>query len=157
MAEITIHHPDDDDTTAITTRSGETARDGDTPPAELEREVETLRDELGDLVGELDRRRREAFDVRLQVRRHATAVAVVAGAVVLLVGASLALRARRRAYRERPMTRVRNLAHALAVISRDPEKLTLALEQTRDPRASLVSMLAKVAGTAGQRVVARSL
>jgi hypothetical protein len=156
MADITIHGPDGDET-ALTTRSDEIAHDGDAAPEQLEREVETLRGELGDLVGELDRRRREAFDVRLQLRRNASVIAVVAGAIVLLVGASLALRARRRAQRERPMARMRNLGHALAVISRDPEKLTRALEQTRDPSASLVSMLAKVAGTAGQRVVRRSL
>jgi hypothetical protein len=54
--------------------------------ARIDAEITALRDELGDLLAELDRRRREAVDVKLQLRRHGleaalTGVALVAGAV----------------------------------------------------------------------------
>ena len=52
-------------------------------------EIAELREELGGLVAELDRRRHDWFDVRLQVRRHVVAVTVTAvslfGAVAALV------------------------------------------------------------------------
>lgn len=49
----------------------------------LEAQITELRRELSDLVGELDRRRREALDVKLQVRRHAGKIALTG---VVLVG-----------------------------------------------------------------------
>jgi len=52
-------------------------------------EIAELREELGGLVAELDRRRHELLDVRLQFRRHAVAATVTAitlfGAVAGLV------------------------------------------------------------------------
>ncbi len=66
-------------------------------------DIEATRAHLGGLLGELARRRREAFDARLQLRRHPLAFA--AGAV-LLVGAVGGLGAlavsRRRQRRRRP-------------------------------------------------------
>jgi hypothetical protein len=44
-------------------------------PHQLEVEITSLRDELGALVGELDYRRHELLDVKLQLRRHAWKVA----------------------------------------------------------------------------------
>ncbi len=62
---------------------GLTRADGEPASRRIEKEISTLRREMSDLVGELDRRRREAFDVRLQLKRHPVAVslAVVAAAV----------------------------------------------------------------------------
>ena len=63
---------------------------------ELEREVAGLRNRLGALITELGRRRREAFDVRLQARRHPVS-AVLGTAVVLgLVGLGIAAVVHRR-------------------------------------------------------------
>ena len=92
----------------------------------LEQEIASLREELGDLVGELDRRRHEAFDLRLQVRRHATLLLVLGTVTVgLAVGGYVMLGyARRR--------RVQAFAHALALISRNPERLVRVMEDTRD-------------------------
>jgi hypothetical protein len=65
-------------------------------------QIAALRDELGGLVAELDRRRHEVLDLRLQVRRHvvaaiATAVSTVgAMAGIIWLGIS---RARRRGSR----------------------------------------------------------
>jgi hypothetical protein len=44
-------------------------------PQQLEAEITSLRDELSALVGELDYRRHELLDVKLQLRRHAWKVA----------------------------------------------------------------------------------
>lgn len=57
------------------------------PEAEIEREIEDVRKRLDKSLAELDRRRHEMMDVKLQVARHPQAVLVACGAVVLLVGA----------------------------------------------------------------------
>jgi hypothetical protein len=54
----------------------------------IEGEIAKLREDLGALVAELDRRRHELTDVRLQLRRHARAVTVGA---LTLVGAAAGL------------------------------------------------------------------
>ncbi|HEY7365969.1 MAG TPA: hypothetical protein VIE37_17870 [Methylomirabilota bacterium] len=72
-------------------------------------EVTALRDELGQLVTELDRRRREALDVKLQLRRHGPGIALTG---VALVGAAAGLvalsiwRDRRRQRSGAPLSRV---------------------------------------------------
>ena len=67
----------------------------------LEGEIGALREDLGTLVAELDRRRHELMDVKLQLRRHARAVAITgaglaAGTAMLIVMAVRRSRARRR-------------------------------------------------------------
>jgi hypothetical protein len=72
----------------------------------LRTEIDDTRDELGVFVSELDRRRHEVMDIKLQVRKHpvvalvAVAAAVgiglaLAGAVVVLVRAARGTRKRR--------------------------------------------------------------
>lgn len=56
------------------------------PPREIEREIETLRTRLDRSLAELDRRRHELTDIRLQMRKH-PAVFIGAGvAVALMLG-----------------------------------------------------------------------
>jgi len=126
-------------------------------PQSIEHAVETTRAELTNLLAELDRRRHEAFDLRLQLRRHRTALAVVALAALGLAAASWAYRRR---HRDRALDRVQNLAHALALVAREPESLIRAMEDRRAPTAptnAIIAALAKIAGTAGQRAVARAI
>lgn len=65
----------------------------------LEGEIAKIREDLGALVAELDRRRHELMDVKLQVRRHpreiGIAAATVLGATTGIVWLAIA-RARRR-------------------------------------------------------------
>jgi hypothetical protein len=84
------------DVTATPAERGDGAK-GEAVERAIERDIDHLRDRLDGMVSELDRRRHEAFDVRLQLRRHATAVATV-GVVgaVLLVGGFVAWRNARR-------------------------------------------------------------
>ena len=67
-------------------------------PREIEREIEYLRTRLDRSLAELDRRRHELTDVRLQARKH-PAIFIGAGAVLLLTmgGVSYAIyRSRKR-------------------------------------------------------------
>jgi hypothetical protein len=57
---------------------------------ELEREVAGLRSRLGALIGELSRRRHDAFDVRLQVRRHPVSTVLGTALVLGIVGVGIA-------------------------------------------------------------------
>ena len=45
-------------------------------------------------------------------------------------------------------------AHALALISRNPERLVQVMEDTRDPRPGALTALAKAAGAAAPRAIA---
>jgi hypothetical protein len=66
-------------------------------PARLEREVDELRDRMTGLVGELDRRRHELFDWRLQLRRHGRTLGLVgAGLAAVFWGARALARRRNR-------------------------------------------------------------
>jgi hypothetical protein len=95
--------------------------DGD--PRRIEGRLESLRHELGDLVGELDRRRHEALDVRLQVRRHPLAAAIAGVLVASAVGALVAWTVRRRRVRERPVEKARRARLAMQRLMDDPEHL----------------------------------
>ncbi len=86
-------------------------------------EIDTLRGDLGNLVAELDRRRHDAFDFRLQMRRHPVAVAVSVAATALVAGSLLALVARARRRRHRPSVRVRETRQAMARLLEHPERV----------------------------------
>jgi hypothetical protein len=94
MGEGTAH------VTAVDAKPGDGAAapaEGEAAERAIEQEIEGLRGRLDGVVGELDRRRHEALDVRLQVRRHSTAVATVGVvAAVLVVGSFVAWRNARR-------------------------------------------------------------
>jgi hypothetical protein len=86
-------------------------------------EIDSIRTELGGLVGELDRRRREAFDLRLQARRHPVAAALAAAAAALAVGGLVALAVRQRRERRRPSVRAGEARRALARLLDHPERV----------------------------------
>jgi hypothetical protein len=114
----------------MTTEDEERARE--TP--EIEQEIEGLRSDLGELVGELDRRRHDATDIPLQIRRHPRAAAVVGAGIALTILARLTVLRRRRADTMR--ARALNLARALALLSNeDPRQVRRAIEGKRNPTA----------------------
>lgn len=89
----------------------------------LAHEIHDVRKDLGDLLGELQRRRREATDIKLQARRHprvvGVAAALVLGALTLLVGRKVR---RRRELRD-PVARRRRLRAAFSRMADDPERV----------------------------------
>ena len=78
-------------------------------PMEIEREIEAIRGDLDGLVAELDRRRHEALDWRLQARRHQRQLWIAAGVVGVTV---IAFTVRRRA-RRNDFVIAAELLHAL--------------------------------------------
>jgi predicted histidine transporter YuiF (NhaC family) len=117
-------------------------------------EIDTLRRELGALVGELDRRRHEAFDLGLQVRKHPVAVAVAAATLALAVGGLIALVVAARRERRRPSTRVRETRRALQRIMQRPH------EVGRDPsipRKVVAAIATAAAATLAKRLVQRQV
>ena len=72
----------------------------ETPAVQVSRlrtEIDATRDELGTYISELDRRRHEALDLKLQAKRH-PALALGAGVAILGAvagGLAMAIRARR--------------------------------------------------------------
>ena len=95
------------------------------PEAEIEREIENVRMRLDKSLAELDRRRHELMDVKLQVRKHPQAVLIAGGIVVLLVGAGwLAARSSRR--EPEPVKRMRRFRLASSRMMEHPERVARA-------------------------------
>jgi hypothetical protein len=89
---------------------------------EIVGEIEDIRNQLDRSLSELDRRRHEATDLRLQIRRHpAIAAGVALGILAAASGVvALAVIARRR---ERPASKARSLRRALGRAYENPHEL----------------------------------
>jgi hypothetical protein len=96
---------------------------------ELEGEISHIRGRLDVSLAELDRRRHELTDVKLQVRRH-PAVLVVAGVVVLglVGGVAYAVYAARQ--RNRPVSKAKRLRRAVARMIDQPEQVARGTDPT---------------------------
>jgi hypothetical protein len=90
--------------------------------AEIEREIDEVRRRLDKSLAELDRRRHELMDVRLQVTKHPQAVLIAGGAVVLLVGA-VWLAARNSRREPEPVRKARRLRFAFSRAAEHPERV----------------------------------
>ncbi len=86
------------------------------------RDIDVLRDEIGGLVAELDRRRHEAFDVGLQLRRHPLVAAAAVSTVALVVGGLVAAAIRARRRRQSRVEQARRLRRAFGRMVRHPEE-----------------------------------
>jgi hypothetical protein len=117
-------------------------------------EIESLRGELGGLVAERDRRRHEAFDHRLQARRHPVLVAAVAAVAALAAGGLLALAARTRREHRRPAVRAREARRALSRLLDHPDRVG-AEPSIGNKVATAVATL--VATTVAKRLLDRKL
>jgi hypothetical protein len=126
-------------------------------PGEIEREVESLRFELDGLVSELDRRRHELLDVRVQIQRHSRELKWVAAAGGALALGGLALRGYRRRRRERPLARLEGLARVVASITEDPDRVARRIRGERDASATAFAVLASLGGIAARAALARAL
>jgi hypothetical protein len=95
----------------------------------IEGEISEIRGRLDVSLAELDRRRHELADVKLQVRRHPAAVAV-AGVVVLglLGGVAYAIYAARQ--RNKPASKARRLRRAIARMIDQPDQVAKGTDPT---------------------------
>jgi hypothetical protein len=116
----------------------------------VEGEIDSLRGELGGLVAELDRRRHEAFDLRLQLQRHPVAAAIAAAAAALVVGGAIALVVRGRRERRRPAVRARETRRALARLLEHPDRV--AAERSVATRVA-TAVLTLAATTLAKRII----
>jgi len=89
----------------------------------IERELGSLRNEIAELVGELDRRRREAFDLRLQLRRHPVAVAIGGVALAALLGGAVVLLVENGRRKQRRSYKAKQLRVAMGRVMKHPERV----------------------------------
>jgi hypothetical protein len=122
---------------------------------ELGSEIAGVREELDTLLGELDRRRHEALDMPLQLRRHATAATVgavaIAGVVGLGVWRVMARRRRRRYWPDRWQDHAEALRDALSRMRAHPERVAV------EPSPSLPRKLIGAAATAAVASLVKKL
>jgi hypothetical protein len=90
---------------------------------ELEREVDRIRGNIADLIRELNHRRHEALDLRLQFREHAGRMLLVGAVVVATIAGGIALVLSRLRRRRSIRLRVGQLRGALRRIAKHPERL----------------------------------
>jgi hypothetical protein len=91
-------------------------------PREIERDIEHLRSRLDKSLAELDRRRHELTDVRLQMQRH-PGVFIGAGAVVALMVGGVAFAVWRSHKREQLPQKAKRLRIAMRRAVDDPKKV----------------------------------
>jgi len=119
----------------------------------LEQDVDQIRGRIGALVRELDHRRHDAFNLKLQFRYHAGRLVLVGVALAALVTAGVALVAARVRRRRSIKTRVRRLRDALRRVGAHPERVA-----ERTPTVSrkvLAAGGAAIASTLGKRIAKR--
>jgi hypothetical protein len=92
------------------------------PPREIERDIDHLRTRLDKSLAELDRRRHELTDVRLQLQRH-PGIFVGAGAVVALMVGGVAFAVWRSRKREELPQKAKRLRIAVGRAVDDPKKV----------------------------------
>ena len=112
-------------------------------------EIDVLRNELGGLVSELDRRRHEALDLRLQVKRHPVLVATVATVAALVVGGAIALIVLDARRRRSPAHRAREVRDALSRLVDHPRRVAA--------EPSMSNKIATAVGAAVATAIAKRL
>jgi len=88
----------------------------------IEREIERLRMRLDRSLAELDRRRHELTDLKLQVRRHPAVVAGAGAAALLLIGGGIALAVWQARRREKLPQKARRIQISIGRAVEKPEK-----------------------------------
>jgi hypothetical protein len=124
----------------------------------LEAEIAVVREELGELVAEMDRRRHEALDIRRHLRRHAVEITLT---TIGLVGAATGFvwlgmwRARRR---ERLTSQADRLRRAMTRMMDRPERVAAeptvpAKIVTAATNAAVATLIKKVLDRAVQHAM----
>jgi hypothetical protein len=91
-------------------------------PGQIEGEIDSARSRLDKGLAELDRRRHELTDVKLQLSRHPE-VLVIAGGVLLLAAAGVTVAVVRARRREQPAQKAKRLQIAFGRAVDHPEKV----------------------------------
>ena len=143
---------------------GQGHHEGHEAIARLEHEIDDIRNNLGGLVGELDRRRRRAFNFRLQLREN-TVPMIVGGVVLLgLVGGAIALvvsrrrRARSLSVRARAfVARARGVRQAVRRAAVHPERVARAGKNGVVDERNFMQRIVEAGALAGAGMAGRQL
>ena len=127
--------------------------DGRQEVGKLESDVDLIRANLGDLIGELNDRRRDALDIRLQFQRHAGRLVVAGVVVIALVAGGIALFVSRVRRRRSFSVRADRLGKALRRALAHPEHV--AERRPSVPRKIAAAGGAAIASTIGKRIASR--
>jgi len=119
------------------------------PARELETEITEIRSRLDRSLAELDRRRHELTDVRLQVKRHPL-VTAAAGVALLAICGGVAYAVWTARQRNKPMSKARRLKHALSRMMDEPQKV--ARSEPTVPEKILAA-----AGTAAATMIVKKM
>jgi hypothetical protein len=120
---------------------GDAARDS---RSELEREADVARARLLNTIEQLDQRRHDALDWRLQARRHSGELAVLASALALTIGVPVGVAVYRASTRDARLRKER--IRALTRFWEHPERV--AAKRKHKVGWLLTALVAAVAGTA---------
>jgi hypothetical protein len=129
-------------------------RDVETPE-QLEHDVEQIRGNMNGLVRELDRRRHQLFDWRLQLRKNALPIGVGAIGVVCMVGGLTIFTAWRRKRRDKLAAKIGLLRDALSRMIAHPERV--ARPQQTLGKTAVSATTGALLGAAARAVAARSI
>ena len=136
------------------------ARPGSSPRENvrrLEGEIAVLRDELAGLVAELDRRRHELTDFKLQARRHAVGAALTGAGLLMSAAGFVWLSAWRRRQRSKATARMERLREAVSRMVTRPDRVAepgiLAKIVTAAANAAVATAIKKILGRGLQRAM----
>lgn len=90
---------------------------------ELTSAIAQSRDRLGLILSELERRRRDLFDIRLQLRRNAIPLVMLVAGIGGIVALSLNMRAKRMRNERRLVARFHRARRAVSRAVRDPDRV----------------------------------
>ena len=116
---------------------------------QIEGEIAEIRGRLDQSLSELDRRRHEATDVKLQIRRHPGVVAAAGGVVLLVLGGvAYAIWAARE--RERPVSKAKRLKLAVSRMIDEPQKVAKG-------EPTVAEKILAAAGTAAATILTKKI
>jgi hypothetical protein len=92
-------------------------------PRDLEHQVEDIRSNIDDIVDELDKRRHELFDWRLQLRKHARTFGALAAVLVVTMAGTIAFSIWQSRRRSRPLAKAKRWRSAVSRVIDHPEYL----------------------------------
>ncbi len=121
---------------------------------QLEGEIALLREELGGLVAELDRRRHELMDIKLQARRHALGATLTGAGLLASAAAFVWLGAWRARRRRTAMARLGRLREAVSRMVERPERVAT---ERGIPAKILTAAANAAAATAIKKILERGL
>lgn len=120
---------------------------------QLEHDVDLIRANLGDLIGELNSRRRDALDLRLQFQRHAGRLVLVGIVLIGMVAGGIALFIARMRQKRSFRARAGRLGKALRRAVAHPEHL--AERRPSVPRKIAAAGGSAIASAIGKRIAKR--